>query len=239
MLIKETMNIILFQKQNLDSEDCVWLDAQSSFHAKKQLKVSLGDTLKAGIINGPSGDAEVVEIGKEKIRVSFKPGETKVIPSPWVAAVALPRPKTLGKKVQTLVELGVKQIIFFDCTHVDKSYWTSEWLSVDRLAPYIRRGLEQACDTHWPLVMYFRSYKRFIAVDWSVWFSSMPVFVAHPSLKSDWPLPSEPSVGVIGPERGFTNSELQDFKRLGAEVRGFGARVLSTEIATTQAFRLG
>ena len=155
------MNIVLFSEDELLDDNSVLLCQRRSEHILSVIKATPGKRLKAGIINGLLGYAEVIDIVNNLVKIRFF--AEKAPPSPLAVEliIALQRPKTLKKIIQSTVAAGVKKITFIESWKVDKSYWQSPLLSDNKLYEQMIIGLEQGGDSVLPDIEFKRRFKAF------------------------------------------------------------------------------
>src|SRR5205809_2652397 len=97
-------------------------------------------TLRAGLIDGRMGTAEVVATGELEVHLDSDPPPAL----PLTLILALPRPKVLNRVIAGATSMGIKKIFLINAWRVEKSYWKSPKL--DHLRDQALLGLEQARD---------------------------------------------------------------------------------------------
>jgi RsmE family RNA methyltransferase len=191
-----------------------------------------GHTLRAGLLNGAVGRAEVVELAKDHARLRVQLLTAAVAKLPITLILALPRPKMLRRILRMSTELGVARVVLINTHRVEKSYWQTPVLQPQTLQRYLLEGLTQTGDTVLPLVEIHRSFRQFSQSHLPRYAQEHPLFLAHPG---DFP-PCGVSAGssaslCIGPEGGFTADEIDVFQHQGAKLVSLGQRVLRVETA--------
>ena len=123
------MNRILFEAHELQRGEAR-LDDRRARHVREVLRAAVGDRLRAGVLGGALGEATVLALEGRSVRLAVSlTGETP--PTPGVHLVlAVPRPKVLGRVLQTVGALGVFRLDLVNAWRVEKSYFQSP-----RLAP--------------------------------------------------------------------------------------------------------
>ena len=179
-------------------------------------------TLRAGVINGRIGTAEVVAPGELEVHLDSDPPPAL----PLTLILALPRPKVLNRVIAGTTSMGIKKIFLINAWRVEKSYWKSPKL--DRLREQAILGLEQARDTVLPQIELQRLFVPFVEA-----FSPEGLaLVAHPGATEECPRDvREHMTLAIGPEGGFIDAEIASFERAGFRAVSFGPRILRVETA--------
>src|SRR5687768_14358453 len=105
------MNLILLEERELADASWVTLTDARATHLLDVLRVTPGQTVRVGVIDGPVGTGTVQEAGSGRVtmRCVF---ETETPSRPRVdVLLALPRPKVMRRLWAQLAALGVGQII--------------------------------------------------------------------------------------------------------------------------------
>lgn len=119
------MNLLLLRPGELLADGTARLRGRRLLHAREVLRLSEGDVLRAGVLNGPLGTAELLRVGEDEM--VLRPALTEQPPPrPGVELLlALPRPKALRKILPAAASLGVDRIVLVNAARVEKSYLTS------------------------------------------------------------------------------------------------------------------
>ena len=116
------MNLILLEEgDRIDVSSVMLADARGT-HLLKVLRVTTGQTVRVGWIDGPlgTGTVESVSDGRVTLRCVF---EVDAPPRPRVdVLLALPRPKVLRRLWAQFAALGVGQIILTNASRVERMY---------------------------------------------------------------------------------------------------------------------
>ena len=208
-------------------------DPRRLLHIQQHLKLSAGDRLKVGQKNGLKGSALVESISSQQLVLSDlrldQPPPAKL---PLILIVAMPRPKVLRRLVMDAVTLGVEQLILLHSYRVEKSYWQTPFLQ--HIDDYITLGLEQAGDTVWPSVQYFKRFRPFVEDTLPALIAERQALVAHPYATQPLPFSlNQPTVLLIGPEGGFIPFEIDLLQQNGMQAGSLGGRILRTETAVS------
>jgi 16S rRNA U1498 N3-methylase RsmE len=82
-----------------------------------------GDTLRAGVLGGMMGEAQIREIDERRALLSVSLDTPPPQKLPLCLVLALPRPKMLRRILRTAAELGVPELHLINSYRVEKSYW--------------------------------------------------------------------------------------------------------------------
>ena len=179
-------------------------------------------TLRAGVIDGRIGTAELVAPGELEVTLDSDPPPAL----PLTLILALPRPKVLNRVIAGATSMGIKKIFLVNAWRVEKSYWKSPKL--DHLRDQALLGLEQARDTVLPQIELQRFFVPFVE---GLKIDGLAL-VAHPGASVSCPRDvRQPLTLAIGPEGGFIDAEIASFQRAGFRPVNLGARILRVETA--------
>lgn len=226
------MNLLLLTPEQHLHGDHWRLSERQARHTLTILQAGVGDTVKAGILNGPTGLAEILSINNKEINISFK-ADSHPAEAPGLALLlALPRPKMLKRILIDATSLGIKRITLINSWKVDKSYWQTPNLKASLLHEKMLLGLEQARDTVLPSLTLAPRFRPFVEDELDQWAGQSQRIVAHPG---DFPpMPhglSGPVTLAIGPEGGWTDYEIDMLQQQGFACHSFGSRILRVETA--------
>lgn len=226
------MNLVLVEPNELSPDGtCVLADRRAE-HLRTVLGVTPGSIVRAGVVGGPIGTAEV--LGDDGRSLSLRVTADQPAPAPLAVdlVLAVPRPKVLSRVIETCAAFGVRRIELTNAWRVDKSYLRSPRLDAAALAHAARLGAEQGATTHLPAI---RMHERFMAM-LDVPFEPAQKLVAHPGAEpierviAGSPLPC---VLAIGPEGGWIERELATFVDRGFAACSIGAPILRVEAAVS------
>lgn len=236
------MNLVLVAENEILDDNTVIIDDSRRLKSISSiLKSQNNSTLRAGIINGALGYAEIIKINSENGAIKSIVLNTAVLtelppkPLDLVLICAMQRPKTLKKILQTATAMGVKTFYIIETWKVEKSYWTSSILDEQELKQQLLLGLEQCVDTILPEIVIKRAFKPFVEDELPSIINGRISYVAHPySKKEEFFFSSADALTLaIGPEGGFTEYEVEKFKDAGFIPISMGKRILRTEFAVT------
>ncbi|ERP39333.1 RNA methyltransferase, RsmE family [Chitinivibrio alkaliphilus ACht1] len=197
------------------------------------LRVSVGDTLRVGVLHGKRHTGVVAVCSDQEIILTVMEQE-KPLPRklPITLCVALPRPQTYKKVVYDATVLGVSELVFFHSRKVEKSYWHSPVLGEEKTGKLLRDALSQAGDTVPPRISTYPRFRPFAEDVLPRLLKGKEGFLFHPRDTVHTLSPSQiPVLYMVGPEGGFTDFE---YELLGnADLLGvsLGERILRVEQA--------
>ncbi|MBW4934544.1 16S rRNA (uracil(1498)-N(3))-methyltransferase [Marinobacter sp. F4206] len=226
------MNLALLFEEDFTSADRARLTGRRLAHLHSVIRVSTGDCIPVGRVDGKIGTGEVLSLTdtEAELRVAFD--QTPPAALPLTLILAMPRPKMFRRVLQTCATLGVKDIWLINSYKVEKSFWQTPWLSEDNLRENLTLGLEQARDTVMPRVHIRKLFKPFVEDELPALLAGKQALVAHPG--TDTPCPTHlnrPTALCIGPEGGFTPYEVGKLEEAGCDAVHLGARILRVETA--------
>lgn len=227
------MNIILLHDNDFITPSTVRLEDRRHQHIRTIHKAEVGDRLKVGKINGPIGKAEVITIDDKQTELHIETLEQEPpAPLPLTLILALPRPKMLKRILQTATTMGVKDLWLINSYRVDKSYWSTPWLSDSALQEQLLLGLEQAGDTRLPEVHLRKRFKPFVEDELPTLAKEKRALVAHPYQAAPCPAANwQETLLAIGPEGGFIPYEVEKLVDAGLTSTHLGRRILRVETA--------
>ncbi len=200
-------------------------------HIQKVLKLKVGETLKVCLLNEGIGKGVIQSLSKEEVIISLNKEELLNHRTPWVnLIVGLSRPQTCKKVLELGSSMGVKSFRFLEGELSEKSYAQSKIFQNNAFEKYILNGLSQSSNLHiLPSLKVEKKLKN-------VWEEKDQRLVLSPfSEKSlnDITLNFEkPITLAIGPERGWTNKEVEKFKSHHFSDVKISSSVLRVETAT-------
>ena len=226
------MNLLLLSQDQLTSATHASVSGRQLKHIRETLKAQEGDKIRAGLINGLMGVAQIDSLGEHQACLSFDFTTPPPSALPLTLIIALPRPKMLRRIIQHAIALGVKRLIFINAWKVEKSYWQSPWLSNERLRENAILGLEQARDTMLPHIECHKLFKPFVEDKLPEIASDSVRLIAHPNSPAPCPVSlNEACTLIIGPEGGFTDYEVEKVSEQGFSTVHCGPRILRVETA--------
>lgn len=228
------MNLLLLTPNELRGDDRAEIRDDRVDHVRRILKAAPGDSLRVGRLNGRLGVGRIETVDRAKVILTIAWDDPPPAPLTATLALALPRPKFLGRILQSATEIGIKEIVLFASRRVEKSYWSSSLLAPEAIDRHLRLGLEQGRDTHLPSVHLERRFRGFAEGRLPPLLERGEVVVAHAGGADTFPEdPASVAAAVIGPEGGLLDHEVEALTKRGARLVAFGPRTLRVETAVS------
>lgn len=226
------MNLILLDDTDFISEGLVCLKGRRFDHVTDILKKQEGERIRIGRIDGLMGEGTITHRTSEELTLRVHLDQPPPAPLALTLLLALPRPKMLRRILQTISALGVKRLYLINSYRVDKSYWSSPFLTQENMDESLRLGLEQARDTLLPKVFLRQRFKPFAEDELPELCRDKAFYVAHPGAAQDCPpATNAPTLLAVGPEGGFIPYEVEKLQACGATAINLGPRILRVETA--------
>lgn len=226
------MNLLILEPEDLVGPDLARLSGRRLEHVRAVHRARPGQRLKAGLLNGPMGDAKVLALDDARLELSLRLDTPPPPKLPLTLVVALPRPKVVNRVVASAASLGVARLVFVNAWKVEKGYWTSPKLSAQNLRHQMILGLEQARDTALPELRLARLFRPFVEEELPALLAGTMGLVAHPGTAETCPRGVEgPHLVALGPEGGWIEAELRSLMQAGLRTVDLGPRILRTETA--------
>jgi RsmE family RNA methyltransferase len=235
------MNLILLAPSEIVGDGAVCLEDQRAVHLRKVLKVKAGDTVRAGILDGPVGTATVEALDGNRVQLRCTM-QIEVPARPSVdLLLAVPRPKVMRRLWAQVAALGVGQVILTNAEKVERDYFDSHVLHEDGYRPLLIEGLQQARDTRVPLVSIHKRFRVLIEDDLDRLCPGARRVVAHPEAGEGAACSvsavladvedDERVLLAVGPEGGWNEFELELLEAHRFQRIGLGPRTLTTTTA--------
>ena len=239
------MNLILLEAASIRDGRAALEGAQAR-HAIEVLRVSSGQEMRIGVIDGPAGTARVTRIEPGRVELDCTLGDAGPVPDVDLL-LALPRPKVMRRLWAQLAALGVGRIMLTNAARVERNYFDSHVLDEAHYRPLLLEGLQQAQDTRLPGVSIHRRFRPLVEDELDALSSAGTRLVAHPApaatpIASAWPRGTARVLLAVGPEGGWDDFELRLLSGRGFSPVSLGARTLRTDtacIALLAALRAG
>lgn len=231
------MNLLLLAPEEVEHDGSVWLDDRRAEHLRKVLRVEAGRLLRAGVLGGRCGTAEVQRVAADGVALRLTLDGP---PSPAAVVdliVALPRPQALHRTLQLAAAMGVGRLDLIRSWRVEKSFFSSPSLAPDAIRRHLLLGAEQGMITRLPSVHIHHRFKPFLdELDPA---TGALRLLAHPEaalLEAVWPQEASGRLTVaIGPEGGWIDREVASFRALGFLPFSLGPWILRVEAAVAAA----
>jgi len=225
------MNLILLFADDFSHEGHALLrDTRRLEHIHKVHRAVLGDVLRVGRVDGLMGVGKIIHIDPQQITLEVSLTEPPPAPSNIHLILGLPRPPMLKRTLQTIAMLGVKQLTLLQSARVEKSYWQSPQLQPHKIAAELLLGLEQGCDTHFPVIHTAKRFRPFVEDQLPQLMRDHDALIAHPYVTTPCPTTTDkPTLLAIGPEGGFIDNEMAIFTEMGFLGVTLGPRIMRVE----------
>jgi RsmE family RNA methyltransferase len=211
------------------------LEGPQARHAIDVLRVSPGQEIRIGVVDGAIGTGRVTRVESDRVELQCTLGG--VPPEPDVdLLLALPRPKVMRRLWAQLAALGVGRIILTNAARVERNYFDTHVLDPAFYRPLLVEGLQQAQDTRLPRVSIHRRFRPLIEDEIDALSNADLRLVAHPSTKATaigraWPLSASRVLLAVGPEGGWDDFELGLLNERRFSLVSLGARTLRADTA--------
>jgi RsmE family RNA methyltransferase len=232
------VNLVLVEPAELRADGTCALDDRRARHLREVLRVAPGAVVRAGVLGGGIGTAEVMSDDGERIVIKVNADSPAPAPMDVQLVLAVPRPKVLSRVVETCAAFAVRRLDLTNAWRVDKSYLRSPRLEPGELAHAARLGAEQGATTHVPEIRVHDRLMTLLDSDFPAGAGPSGLrLIAHPGAP-----PVERAVSTrgpvmlaIGPEGGWIQRELDTFVARGFTPVSLGAPILRVEAAVAAA----
>ena len=228
------MNLLLVEPGEVGEGATVVLTDRRAEHLRRIIGVTVGQTVRAGIVGAGIGTAEVTSDDGTTMTLRLALTAAPSLPLPIELILAIPRPKVLTRVIETAAAFGVARIDLTNAWRVDKSYLASPRLADAALSYALRFGAEQGATTHIPPLTIHDRFMGLLDARWPTATAGTPVtrLLAHPNAPPieqaamTWPLAI-----AIGPEGGWIQREIDTFVERGFTPVSIGGPILRVEAA--------
>lgn len=235
------MNLLLFERAEFElTKPMLFVTGDRAEHMIRVQKVMPGRTVRVGEFDGPRGTGIVREVTPGKVALEIALEDFTELPADVDLILAMPRPQTLKKVLQTTATMGVRRLVLIGAERVEKSFFDSPLLKQDKIRHYLTLGLEQGVSTLAPRVDVLPRFHEFLAEKLPEMLSETDLaLVSHPGAVrtladtdvQELLLPETRVLFAIGPEGGWRPQEVEAFAKQGFVVFSFGRRILRVETA--------
>ena len=224
------MNLLLLEPEEVRPDGTARLGGARLQHLREVLRSGPGSTLRAGVLGGHVGSAEVLALGEAEAELRLRVDRPPP-PRPGVDLVlAMPRPKALRRILAASASMGVDRLVLLAAARVEKSYLSSPVLRPDRIRKHLVDGLEQAQDTVLPEVHVETRFRPFVEDRMDMLLGPGERWLLHPGDEGARMPADEGRLALaIGPEGGWVPFERDLLQARGFRPLGFGSRTLRTE----------
>ena len=228
------MNLLLFEEKELTEDRTLRLEGRRAEHLFCVLHAKAGDSLRAGMLGGGLGRAEVLECTRHSALLRADPCTTPPPPPrEIVPVIALPRPQSFKKTLHFIASCGIRKAYFTGAEKVEKSYWKSDAVQEEHIRSELILGLEQGGTTILPDIRFRPHLRSFLAGEEMADLKSrLTPLLAHPRNAEKCPAQTDGRILLaIGPEGGFSDAEVDLFTAAGFRAVEIGPWILRVEFA--------
>jgi RsmE family RNA methyltransferase len=224
------MNLLLLQPEDLHPDGTARVSGDRLAHLREVLRSGPGRTLRAGVVGGLVGTAEVLGLHEDEAVLHLTLDQPPP-PRPGVDLVlALPRPKALRRVLAASASMGVDRLVLLAAARVEKSYFASPVLQPERIRKHLLDGLEQAQDTMLPEVHLELRFRPFVEDRMDALLGPGERWLLHPGDEGPRTPSDEGRLALaIGPEGGWVPFERDLLHSRGFRPLSFGPRTFRTE----------
>ena len=229
------MNLVILESRDVTPAGDVNLTDRRAAHLLNVLRVTPGQDVRVGLLDGPLGTGTVSDAAQGAVRLhcvfdAGRPARPRVD-----VLLALPRPKVLRRLWAQLAAIGVGQIILTNAAKVERDYFDTHLLRDEIYRPLLIEGLQQARDTRLPLVSIHRQFRVLVEDRLDALFTAGCRIMADPKAtqRPDAVLvePDARVLAAIGPEGGWNDFERRLLEAHGFQAVGMGPRTLRVDTA--------
>jgi RsmE family RNA methyltransferase len=230
------MNLLLFEPEEVPADGHVRLDDHRAGHLIRVLGVEPQSRVRAGVVNGPVGEAIVERVDEGAVTLRWVPSEESM-PAPRTdLLLALPRPKVMKRLWAQLAALRVGRIVLTNATRVERYYFDTHVLDPARYRPLLLEGLAQAQHTWLPDVEVHRQFKPLVEDRLDDLFGDAGRVLALPGPTANLSdtvrnAAGERVVLAVGPEGGWVPYEVDLLREHGFQPAGLGPLTLRSDTA--------
>ena len=220
------MNIILIGK----GERFFPSGDERAKHIRKVLRLGMGDSFRAGEVDGLAGMATILSDGDDGISFSFEGSEDRSALYPLTLIVAQVRPICMRRILREAVSLGVGRIILPVSDLGEKSYLSASLYTAGEYREILLDGAMQSGMTGVSATSVVQGVEeaiRLASADVHILLDNVFQGVAL----SQMDLRGRSVAIAIGPERGWSDRERRLFVESGYQPARLGSRILRTETA--------
>ena len=235
------MNLILFEKQ-FDFTRIEKIDTRA-LHIRKVLRAEVGALICVGFVNGPRGQAEVMELAEDgSVTLKLLSTEPALESLPITLLIGLPRPHTAKRILFEAASLGVACVQFFEAERGEPSYANSRMWQNNAWRERLWRGAEQSFGTYLPEVVMYPDLQTALSELFEI-----PIRVALDNYEASRSLGAILSQDVqivqdakacalaLGAERGWSPNERDCLRHNSWQLAHIGEQVLRVETAVVSA----
>lgn len=239
------MNSLLVLPHELRDGGVAVLAGERARYAFDTHGVREGQVLKVAVMDGMRGEGRILSASSNEVSVQLSLSERGYQPIPVSLIVGVSRPQTIKKVIQAAVMCGVSSLHFVRSERGEKSYLQSSSLEEKQIEEETIKAMEQVWDSRRPEIVVHRALSYFMkekfpklvdAVGDGEAGGKVLKLLAHPggaplTANDGSRFSSASTIMAIGPERGWSDGEVEMFQEFGFQTIGLGERVLRVELA--------
>jgi RsmE family RNA methyltransferase len=230
------VNLLLLTENDRVADDRYRVAGDRARHLREILGVAVGETVRAGLLEGAMGETRVVAVDDEVVELE---GRLDGLPPPRAdvdLVLAIPRPKMLRRLLPQITAMGVDRLVLLRTWRVEKPYLTARILRPEEYRPLLHEGMSQARTTREPRVTIEPLFRPFVEDRAADLFAGTRCLVGHPTAETplaEIRVASDERVTLaIGPEGGFLPFEIELLRAAGFEGITLGQRTLRVDTAS-------
>jgi RsmE family RNA methyltransferase len=228
------VNLLLVEPEEV-ADNTVVIGDRRAEHLRGVLGAAVGSRVRAGIIGGGVGTADVLADDGARFTLRLAIVDPAPSPLPIELVLAVPRPKALTRVIESVASFGIERVALTNAWRVDKSYLASPRLTSEALALAARLGAEQGATTHLPPITISRRLMELLDTRWPAAGPDQRL-LAHPGgLPIERVYRGGPVTIAIGPEGGWIAREVDTFVERGFTPISLGSAILRVETAVAVA----
>jgi RsmE family RNA methyltransferase len=240
------MNLIILTEQDRIDDNTYRLADKRAEHIREILKLSKGDSVEIGLLNGEKGRGIITKIDSDsvylKLREIKEPDFGDFLPQIDLIC-ALPRPQTLKKMLLTCGMMAVRRLYLIRANRVEKSYYHSPLLEPENYRPFLIEGLSQGKNTRLPEVTIHHRFKAFFedtlsSIELEENTAAIKIFpdpMSDQTIERFYDGNADRIILAIGPEGGWVPFEVELMRAHGFAMCTLGRWILRVEHAVTAA----
>ena len=227
------MNLLLLESHQINNNRAE-VSGRRAEHIFKVLKLTSGDRISLGLLNGKMGSGIIESSTKTLVQIrDIQLDQAPPANLPLTLILAMPRPQMLKRILQTVATMGVKKLCLIQTGKVEKGFWQSPSATPEAIREHLILGLEQGMATQLPELSFHQRFRPFAEDELPELVQGTTKIIAHPGSSQACPKATEGEhiSLAIGPEGGFTDKEVDYFVNAGFSPVHLGDRILKVETA--------
>lgn len=220
--------IPLFQNERLKNNQFQIIDSERLQHFHETLKLQVGDECKVLVVDEGLFSAKILKLSESECNLALG-DKQEAIDIDWRLSIGFCRPPSMEKILEHATTFGVHSFHFFRARLSDKSYEQSKLFRDKRYEQFLINGLAQSTQQYKLPKLKLEAAYQVPAPSCDQAFALSPF--ANETL-SDQNLDFDRPIHLgIGPERGWTDSEIAGMQKKGWKTIKLGPMTLRVEHA--------